>query len=271
MASNQIELVYTAIPTNVTANALATAMGAVPLYTSAAADPLLGGVFGLTVESDVSAVASGNAVRTLILNMDFTAGAPFAPPFFPVYPQTVDGPAAIFSTSAQDGPGGIGALTVSISYADAEGNAGTITATLNGKTPVELVPALGTNSVATVTAMSVTSAGALNNNVGQLTVSQYDPPTAQELSDAADACGSSGQASDDNSSVRQVQSPQDFGQTSLGTAIAYIPPSFYSYTTAPGAAAPTPAQQIAFMTNLFTATLSLALAAPVVASTPSII
>lgn len=271
MPSNQIQLVYTATPTNVTASAMVLAMqqSSIPLYTSTTQDPLLGGIFGLTVESDVTAVASGNAVRTLTLNMDPTAGAPNAPPFFPVYPQTVDGPAAIFSSSAADGPGGIGALTVSISYTDVGGHAGTISATLNGKTPVELVPAGGTASVATVTAMSVTSTGALNNNVGQLTVSQYSPPTAQQLSAAADPCAPA--TSTDAGVPKQVQSPQDFGQTSSGTAIAYIPPSFYAYTTAPGASTPSPSQQIAFMTNLFTATLALALAAPVVASTPSIL
>jgi hypothetical protein len=70
----------------------AAALGAVPLYQSAASDPVLGQKFGLTVASDVTSIPGGGvARRTLTLNMDST-NTPTAPPPFPCHPITASPP-----------------------------------------------------------------------------------------------------------------------------------------------------------------------------------
>jgi hypothetical protein len=62
----------------------AAALGAVPLYTETEADPVLGQLFGLTVESDVTAPVGSTATRTLTLNM--TATGPVTVPAPPIFP-----------------------------------------------------------------------------------------------------------------------------------------------------------------------------------------
>ncbi len=64
----------------------ATALGAVRLYGEEEADPVLGQLFGLTVDSDVTTPAGSTATRTLTLNMTTAAGNPFAPPTFACRP-----------------------------------------------------------------------------------------------------------------------------------------------------------------------------------------
>lgn len=65
----------------------ATALGAVPLYRNPTNDPVLGQLFGLTVDSDVTAAGVGVATRTLTLNLN-SVNAPEAPPVFPCHPNT---------------------------------------------------------------------------------------------------------------------------------------------------------------------------------------
>jgi len=65
---------------------------AVPLYQSAAADPVLGQIGGLTVASDVTTTSGSEATRTLTLNMT-SAHSPTAPPPFPCQPITATPPA----------------------------------------------------------------------------------------------------------------------------------------------------------------------------------
>ncbi len=67
--------------------AAAAALAAVELYDNATTDPVLGQLFGLTVDADVTAPGAGVATRTLTLNMD-AANAPTAPPPFPCNPRT---------------------------------------------------------------------------------------------------------------------------------------------------------------------------------------
>jgi hypothetical protein len=71
--------------------AAAVALGAVPLYAESDADLVLGQLFGLTVESDITAVAGSTATRTLTLNMtaDGAVTVP-APPIFPCRPRPTD-------------------------------------------------------------------------------------------------------------------------------------------------------------------------------------
>lgn len=297
--THQIILSYSAVATNATPAALSAAMAAVPLYTSATQDEVLARLFGLTVQSDNMIVFGPLVTRTITLAMDFTAGPPSAPPFFPVHTQLVDGLASIFSTSVEDAtlvsvPGvtdcepecdtpvttrpGIGARTVSVSYVDAEGHAGTVSVTLNGKVPVPIVLAPGTLGVVRVTAFSITSAGSLGGNVGQITVSAFDVPDC-------DPCPAP--------DPEHNQSNQDFLQTQLVDAIAYLPNSYYSYAMqmnptlgllppvgdcepcdaprVPAPPLPTPGLLIAMLTNFFTATLSLKLATPVAAATPVLV
>jgi hypothetical protein len=65
----------------------ATALGAVPLYTEVEADPVLGQLFGLTVDSDVTGTAGSTATRTLTLNMN-AVNSPEAPPIFQCRPRS---------------------------------------------------------------------------------------------------------------------------------------------------------------------------------------
>lgn len=68
-----------------------TAMAAVSLYANANTDPVLGQLFGLTVDADATAVAGTNVTRTLTLNMN-NVNAPTAPPPFPCQPRTATPP-----------------------------------------------------------------------------------------------------------------------------------------------------------------------------------
>jgi hypothetical protein len=70
----------------------AAALAAVMLYQNPQTDPVLGQLFGLTVEADVTAPTADGATRTLTLNMTPAAGAPLAPPFFPCNPTTATTP-----------------------------------------------------------------------------------------------------------------------------------------------------------------------------------
>lgn len=60
----------------------------IPLYDNPTNDPVLGQLFGLTVESDTTATVSGGATRTIVLDMT----APTAPPPFPCNPITATPP-----------------------------------------------------------------------------------------------------------------------------------------------------------------------------------
>lgn len=311
-AFHQIVLAYSVTATNATPAAIQTAMAAVPLYTSPTADPVLGQMMGLTVDADATTIAMNVVTRTLTLNMDPAAGTPFAPPFFTIHPQTVDNPAAIFSTSIEDAllatdteycppdcdpdcapevstRPGIGAYTVEISYHDAGGHAGTVSVTLNGRTPVSIPLAAGTLGIAVVDDIVITSTGLLGANVGQLTVSVVAPHGCPaSLTTPAKPCPT----------CSQNPSAQDLLQDGLGQALGYVPNSYYSYamqtnptvpavcppsepcppcpnpcppTPIPAPPPPTPNLLIAGLTSFFTNTLSLALAAPVVAATPVLV
>lgn len=70
------------------AAAAATALGDVDLYDNAITDPVLGQMFGLTVESDISsAINATTARRVIALNMNGVL-TPTAPPPFPCHPRT---------------------------------------------------------------------------------------------------------------------------------------------------------------------------------------
>ena len=71
-------------------------LGAVPLYASAGADPVLGALLGLTVATDATTNDATSATRTLTLNMTAAVGAPTAPPPFPCHPDTAAPPALPF-------------------------------------------------------------------------------------------------------------------------------------------------------------------------------
>ncbi len=64
------------------------ALAAVTLYSNATTDPVLGQLFGLTVDADATVAGASTATRTLTLNMNIAGGAPTAPPPFPCHPRT---------------------------------------------------------------------------------------------------------------------------------------------------------------------------------------
>lgn len=290
--AKQIQIAYSATARNIPVAELSAKMQAVPLYSSVSQDPVLGQFFALTVESDVPTTLGDVATRTIILNMSPAAGAPAAPPFFPGHIAAKDGQAAVYSTVDDDalvnpttGVPGAGAQQVSITYEDAEGNVGTSLVALNGRIPVVIPLAVGTKGIVEVTAFTITVVGLTANSIGQLTISVYTPPPPstkfppanspalrdfmQDLLGVPKAdrvgleqkqyvefvgpCGSMGQAG-----------PVSAGRA--GLSLAYIPPSYFSPSIAP-----TPAAQIATMTNFFTATLALALATPVTPAVPVLI
>ena len=65
-------LTYSAAPTNVTAAQLQTAMQNVVLYTSMTVDPVLHGLFGVTVASDGTTVGETTVTRTIALTLSST-------------------------------------------------------------------------------------------------------------------------------------------------------------------------------------------------------
>jgi hypothetical protein len=219
--SHQIVLAYTAQAISVLPAALQAAMEAVPLTQPVGTpDNVLGQVFGLALASDVTTISLGSLVtRTLTFNMDGTLGVPTAPPFFTVFPQTVDGAAAVYSSSPADTVGGVGSQSVSVSYVDAEGHAGTSVVPMSGRTPVQIPLAAGTKGVVRVTAMSNASTGVVGANMGQITVAVFTPPPP-------------------GAQPPPPMTEQDFLQNALGQAIAYLPNSYASYAT-PTPPAPT--------------------------------
>jgi hypothetical protein len=287
--ANQIKIAYSATAQNVTPGELSAAMGAVPLYSSPTQDPVLGQFFGLTIFSDAMSTVGDVVTRTIILNMDPAAGAPPAPPAFILNVATKDGQAAVYSTVDDDalvnpttGAPGAGAQTVSITYLDAEGNAGTSVVNLNGRIPVIIPIQAGTNGIVEVTAFTITATGATGNSIGQLTISVYTPPppgtnfppaNTPELRDflqdllgipKADRIGLEQKKYIEFAGPSGQVGPVSAGRA--GFALAYIPPSYYSPSIAP-----TPAAQIATLTNFFTQTLALALATFVTPAVPVLI
>jgi hypothetical protein len=252
---HQVQLEYSVTAaTNVAPATLSTAMAAVALYSSTTQDPLLGQTMGLTVANDTMSTLGSVVTRTIVLNMDPAAGAPNAPPFFTVHAQSIDETVALYSTSPQDGPGGVGALTVSVTYNDAEGNTGTVSVTLDGKTPVPIVPAAGTKGVASITDMHILTTGSLGNSLGQITAAVFvqpkvEPPEAEP----------------------PPLSQQDAYQNGLGDKLAYIPPSYYSYATAGAGEGFSFTTLTAMVTDIFTHKLSQALSTPVTAAAPTLI
>lgn len=91
--ANQIVLAWTVevAGTSLGPAAAAIALGAVPLYQNPTTDPVLGQLFGLTVDADATVAGAGNATRTLTLNMN-SVNAPEAPPPFPCHPITTTPP-----------------------------------------------------------------------------------------------------------------------------------------------------------------------------------
>lgn len=110
--------------------------------------------------------------------------------------------AAVYSSSPLDSASGSGARTVSISYEDSEGHAGTVVVTLDAGYPVSLTPAAGTIDLAVVTGMHVASVGGFGNSVGQITFASLTETIDDDTQDAA--------------------------QMKLDTALVYLPPSFFT-------------------------------------------
>jgi hypothetical protein len=110
---------------------------------------------------------------------------------------------ALYSTSPLDDAAGSGARTVSVSYVDSLGAAGTVVTTLSGKRPAPLVLAGGTVDVAVIADVHVTSTGAFGNSVGQITLSDLSAPIV---------------ADDSN----------DRAQMKIARGLAYLPPSYFA-------------------------------------------
>ena len=85
--------------------AAATALGAVALYQNPVTDPVLGQLFGLTVDADATVAGAGNATRTLTLNMN-AVNAPEAPPLFPCHPITTTPPVPPYPLLVEETLGG---------------------------------------------------------------------------------------------------------------------------------------------------------------------
>jgi hypothetical protein len=253
VAPHQVQLDYSVTPVStVSTGALTTAMQNVVLYASPTQDPVLCQALGLTVESDTTALdINGNVTRTLILNMDFVAGVPLAPPYFVIHNQNQDGLAAVYSSSDADNATGDGAQQVSIIYENLAEVQHTVLVNLEGRKPVPLPVVFGVK-VASIVTMSITRTGSLGNSFGQITVAVFDP-SAKSLQNLNGA------------------PTRDDLMGALGDHLGYLPPSYYSYATSgPGLGFNFDTLK-AMLRNIFTATLSKALAAQVVAADPVLI
>lgn len=87
--ASQLVLAWTVDVTNTSFGPAqaAAALAAVPLYTNPATDPVLGQLFGLSVDTDVTTTDAKTATRTLTLNM-----GPNSLPPFPCHPDTASPP-----------------------------------------------------------------------------------------------------------------------------------------------------------------------------------
>jgi hypothetical protein len=121
--ADQIVLAWTVDVTNSSFGpaAAAAALLAVPLYSNATTDPVLGQMFGLTVASDVSSLPGGAiAKRTLTLNMN-AVHTPTAPPPFPCHPRTSTPPVLPYPLrSTKTLPGSFFVSTGSLNVATTE-------------------------------------------------------------------------------------------------------------------------------------------------------
>lgn len=255
-----VTLAYSVTATNATTAALSTAMAAVRLYSNPSKDEVLGRLLGLTVESDTMGTVGQVVTRTIVLNWSsVAANPPKTPPFFVVNPPAPGEQLAVFSSSALDSqinPAHLptapaGAHQVSLQYIDSQGNTGTTSVLLRGRTPVIVPLAPGTvdfGGVGGILAFWVSAVGAAGANVGQLTVSQISPPE-----------GGFPPVLSLNAPEEEQITYQDAMQMLLGPAAIMIPPGYEALD---------PQFSGAPLTNLYTYTLSKALAAPVTAEAP---
>lgn len=147
----------------------------------------------------------------------FTLTTPYVGEFsndasgFQVFPNEAALP-AIYSTSPLDTAEGSGARSVTVTYLDSTGAAGSATTALSGKRPAPLALAGGTIDISVVNSMSIASTGPFDNTVGQITL-----------------CNLSEEIDDDDS--------DDDAQLKIERGLAYLPPSFFALADQ-GAAAP---------------------------------
>ena len=258
--TTQVTLAYSATATNATTAALSTAMAAVRLYSNASKDEVLGRLLGLTVESDSMNTVGQVVTRTLVLNWSsVAANPPKAPPFFVINAPEPGEQLAVFSSSGLDmqiNPSlafvPAGAHQVMLQYIDSKGNTGTTSVLLRGRTPVVVPLAAGTvdfGGVGGILAFWVSAVGADGANAGQLTASVITPPEG----------GFAPVLSLNAPSEEQIEY-QDAMQMLLGEAAIMIPPGYQSLD---------PQLTGAPLTNLYTYTLSKALAVPVTAAAPA--
>jgi hypothetical protein len=133
--------------------------------------------------------------------------------------------AAIYSTSALDTAAvdfepmefaGPGARSVSLSYLDSLGAAGTVVVPLSGKFPAAVVLAGGTIDIETITAMSIASTGGFANSIGQITLAELTEPLPP-LPDP-----------ETSGTVVDYLRLQDQAQLLIGRALVYMPPSYFA-------------------------------------------
>jgi hypothetical protein len=286
----------------------ATALAAVPLYDNPDTDPVLGQLFGLSVETDATTSDATSATRTLTLNMFKASDSNPAPPSFPCHPRTSTPPtlpyplresvtlvgsffctngslsvdttesqvpglsvgdsvqflrqegvfyevasvgatsigltaaysgvtgnteafkeiaapvtiAAVFSTSEFDTAGvatvpaiaaGPGARTLLLEYTDSNGVSDGVSISLTGRRPAAITLAPGTVDIAEIVALTVTTTGAFENSVGQITL--------VGLSSALPAIPS-------NATPDDFAALTDEAQLLIDRAIVYLPPSYFS-------------------------------------------
>jgi hypothetical protein len=133
---------------------------------------------------------------------------------------------AIYSTSALDTAAidfeplenpGPGARSVSLSYLDSLGAAGTVVVPLSGKFPAAVVLAGGTIDIETITAMSIASTGGFANSVGQITLAELSGPLPQ-IPDPED----------NTNAITAFLRVQDEAQLLLKRPLVYLPPSYFA-------------------------------------------
>ena len=254
-----VTLAYSVTATNATTAALSAAMAAVRLYSNPGKDEVLGRLLGLTVESDSVGTVGQVVTRTLVLNWSsLAANPPKTPPFFVINAPEPGEQLAVFSSAGADSQINpslafipAGAHQVSLQYIDSQGNTGITSVLLRGRTPVLIPLAPGTvdfAGVGGILAFWVSAVGGAGANVGQITASVIAPPE-----------GGFPPVLSLNAPAEEQQDYQDTMQMLLGESAIMIPPGYESID---------PQFSGAILTNLYTYTLSKALAAPVTAAAP---